>query len=100
MPARSYTPPRDWVTERGAWPRGPFQDDAPPYAKAIAAMIPGLTDAIGDRSLRQVAALADMSHASLSRILNGETVPDTATLAALEYALGVPVWVSPAPAHR
>lgn len=92
MPSRSYTPPNEWVRSDGVWPDGPFRTGAPPYVAALASFTVRLREAIDGESLRTIARHAGMSHASLSRILRGETVPDTAALAALESALHTGLW--------
>ncbi|MFF2388968.1 helix-turn-helix domain-containing protein [Agromyces sp. NPDC058104] len=47
---------------------------------------------MGDRSIRETARLAGLSHAALVRYLAGETWPDLYAIARLEAALGLDLW--------
>lgn len=95
MPAgRSYTRPASYVTDTGDWPEGPFADNTPVYATATAALVTTLTATIATRgwSIRAVARVAGISHATLLNLLHGHTVPDLGTIKALEHALDTPLW--------
>ena len=51
-----------------------------------------LRTAIGGASLRSAAASADINHATLMKILAGETWPDLETIAKLESGLKADLW--------
>jgi hypothetical protein len=51
-----------------------------------------LKDAIGDRSLREVARVSGVDRTTIAVVLAGEAWPDVATLARLEVALERPLW--------
>lgn len=51
-----------------------------------------LAAAVDGRSLRDVAAEADLDHTTLWAVLRGDRWPDLVTLAKLESALGVRLW--------
>lgn len=91
---RGTPPPADYLKARGKWPDGPFQRNTPAYALAIAKMVRNLRNEMeaGGLSLREVARRTNLAPATLSTLLNGQHVPDTATLARLEHGLGVPLW--------
>lgn len=87
-------PPAEYVTDDGAWPSGPFVKDAPPYVMAVAGLSVALMAVARERSLSQrgLARETGLPLASINSIYTGAIVPDTATLAALEHALDVPLW--------
>jgi hypothetical protein len=92
MPARPYTPPAAWVRSDGSWPTGPWNDRAPLYAKVTGALVARLLIAMQGKGMRETAAAAEISLSALSRLLAGQVVPDAATIAALEHALGTDLW--------
>lgn len=77
--------PRDLVRN---WPNGPATTAAAEYCRLVAV---ALERELIERglSLRQLALAAGLSHRTLGYILEGATVPDLGTLAAVEEALGV-----------
>ena len=91
---RRYAAPNSWLTHRGEWPVGPFRADTPEYAVAVAYLVQACDAAMlqtGD-SLRAVARRAGIDIGSLSRMMNGQTVPDLGTVVALESALDSDLW--------
>lgn len=92
--SRSYTAPSSWLTEDGHWPAGPFRKGAPRYAKKTAAVVERLEKAMRDdgRSARQISLAAEIDPGTLSRLRNGQAVPDLATLDALEAVLNSDLW--------
>ena len=93
VPGRVTPAPNTWAT-REPWHAHALAPDAPAYAVVSQHVARTLADALtrtGD-SLRSVAATAGVDHGTVSRILAGHTVPDVATLAALEDALSVNLW--------
>lgn len=92
MPARNLeSAPRAYVS-RGEWPTGTLRRGAPFEAHKLAAISQRLKAAIGERSLRSIAAESDVSIGTLSNILGGRTWGDLVTLARLERALGADLW--------
>ncbi len=82
-------PPRSFITS-GEWPDGVVEGPAPVlYAVEVSRR---LTAAIDGRSLRDVAAEADLDHTTLWAVLRGERWPDLVTIAKLETSLGVRIW--------
>ncbi|WP_442854630.1 helix-turn-helix domain-containing protein [Curtobacterium sp. UNCCL17] len=73
----------------GDWPATPSAD---PHVELARQFNIRLRDAIGDETLRSVAARADLSHQGLSRILAGATWPDMLSISRLEAALGTDLW--------
>ncbi len=86
MPRTPRTRPRDLSEE---WPRVKAEDAAAEKARQF---VLNVRVAMGTRSLREVANLADINHATLKAVLDGSVWADTATLAKLEIGLGVPLW--------
>ena len=92
--SRRYTAPASWLTEDGKWPAGPMREDAPRYAAKTAAVVRRLEAAMEDdgRSARQISLAAEIDPGTLSRLRNGQAVPDLATLDALEAVLNADLW--------
>lgn len=90
MPRRGISgPPRSFIVS-GDWPDGEVEGPAPVlYAAEVARR---LATAVDGRSLRDVAAEADLDHTTLWAVLRGDRWPDLVTLAKLETALGVRLW--------
>lgn len=86
--------PGEHVVSRGQWPDGPFQRNSPPYVLAIAALAKNLRKVmeVRDMSLRETSRQTGVNPATLSMLLNGTLIPDTATLAQLEHYLDIPLW--------
>lgn len=51
-----------------------------------------LLRAVGDRSLREVARAAGLSHSTLLAVMKGDRWPDMVTIAKLEQALDTDLW--------
>ncbi|WP_416263671.1 helix-turn-helix domain-containing protein [Curtobacterium flaccumfaciens pv. flaccumfaciens] len=73
------------------WPTAPSLD---PHAELARQFNLRLREAIGDRSVRTIAAVAGMSHSGLNKILAGQAWPDMLSISRLEHALGVNLWPS------
>lgn len=58
-------------------------------ARLLAVRLRAVTDA---RGVRSVARTTGVSHSVISRIVNGDTWADTATLARLELGLDTDLW--------
>lgn len=73
----------------GEFPNVVLSQDAPPSAHFAVSFAKALCTVLSDRdiSLRAVAKAARLSHPTVSRILNGEVVPDLRSIASLEIAL-------------
>jgi len=70
------------------WPTTPCND---PVAELGRQFVLNLEDAIGRRSVREIARVAGVDRASIGSILNGRSWPDMVTVAKLELCLG-PLW--------
>ena len=81
--------------ESGQWPDATLTADAPPHVARVQATCRKLRDHIEDAggSARTVAQRAGVAPSTVTRVLQGQTWCDVATLAALEDALGMDVWV-------
>lgn len=77
----------------GDWPDGELRADAPYEVRVVLGISRRLRDAIGGRGLRSVAVDADVSIGAISHLLNGKTWGDVVTVARLEQALGVSLWI-------
>lgn len=82
----SYVARGDWKSARVDGPRLVL------YAQAFALAV---EDAVGDRTLRDVARQADLSHTTLLALLHGQRWPDMVTIAKLEEAFDRPLWPGP-----
>ncbi len=76
-----------------AWPHGAVSGPrvvlyAQAFAKAVSV-------AIGDRTVRDVARQAEISHTTLLAVLHGERWPDMVTIAKLEESLQADLWPGP-----
>jgi hypothetical protein len=94
MASRHYSEPIDWLEHGGAWPQGPFKQDAPVYAVKTAGVVARLEAAIkaDGRSARQIALAAGMNPGTLSRLRAGTAVPDLGTIHSLEIVLDTDLW--------
>lgn len=82
----------------GTWPDGPLVADAPPSALAAQHVARALQRAMAENRTgqRALAAATGVAHTTIGRILAGTALCDIGTLAALEHALGRPLWPRPA----
>lgn len=88
MPSRAG-PPRSFVVS-GVWPDGQVEDVVP--ARYAAEVVRRLRDTVGVRSLREVAAAADLDHTTVWAVLRGDRWPDLVTISKLEVVLEVRLW--------
>jgi transcriptional regulator with XRE-family HTH domain len=79
----SYVARGDWKSGRVDGPRLVL------YAQAFAVAVEA---AVGERSLRDVARQADISHTTLLAVLHGQRWPDMVTIAKLEEAFARDLW--------
>jgi hypothetical protein len=86
MPRNARLKPNELVP---TWPDGPAADPIGEVARVFA---DNLRRTIGGRSLRSVAELCGMNHATLIGILDGRAWPDMETIAKLERGLAVSLW--------
>ncbi|WP_308798249.1 hypothetical protein [Agromyces silvae] len=77
------------------WPTTPSKDAAGEAARQFAVRLREAVDAKADGSVRKVARVAGLSHATLLAILGGATWADLYTVAKLEVALGEALWRGP-----
>lgn len=75
-----------------SWPAGPSTDRA---AEAARRLVENLRRAIGERSVRSVAAVADLDEGTVRHVLSGSVWPDLRTIFLLEDALGVSLYPRP-----
>jgi hypothetical protein len=96
VPSRPKRPPYPAACLRDGetWPDGKLKRDAPPEAKVSASISRRLREAMGDRSARDVARSASISPQTVLNLLNGRSWGDVLTVARLERALNVTLWVS------
>ncbi|MEV7761976.1 helix-turn-helix transcriptional regulator [Curtobacterium flaccumfaciens] len=73
------------------WPEVASEDKLTEIARAF---VLRLKVALGDESIRAVAARAGMSHVTVLKILGGRAWPDLATIARLELALDTDLYSS------
>ncbi|WP_411512248.1 helix-turn-helix domain-containing protein [Curtobacterium sp. Arg-1] len=73
------------------WPEAASDDTLTEIARAF---VLRLRTAIGDESIRAVAARAGVSHVTVLKILSGRAWPDLATIARLELALDTDLYSS------
>ncbi len=79
----SYVARGDWKVGEVEGPRLVL------YAQAFAAAVEA---AMGERTLRDVARQADLSHTTLLAVLRGQRWPDMVTIAKLEEAFTRDLW--------
>ena len=71
------------------WPDVTSSD---PLGEVARQFVVNVRDAIGERSIRSIAAAAGMSHGTLLNVLAGRVWPDLYTIARLEATLDVALW--------
>jgi ribosome-binding protein aMBF1 (putative translation factor) len=81
--------PVNFMEDPWDWPEGRLRKDAPLHARAGQEVARRLRQAItqGNWSQRALAEKASVGQATISRILQGEVLPDIGTLVRLEAAL-------------
>lgn len=86
------------MTAEGVWPTGPFEPDAPAYARAVAGLAVNVSTELARQRLSQraVAREADLTASTVNDLIRGTLIPDAGTISALERALGRTLW----PGHR
>jgi hypothetical protein len=87
MPRPSRKTPAQLAPE--PWPQVASPDPVGEVGRQVALR---LRDAIGDQSLRAVAATVNVNHSTLIGILAGSTWPDAETIAKLELGLDADIW--------
>jgi hypothetical protein len=93
MSRSSRTPPRQ---RYHGWPNNRVDD---PVYERLRLFVLGLAEHIDAEvaagrtaSRRQFAATAGLPHSTLTKLINGDGVPDGLTIAALEVACGKSLW--------
>jgi hypothetical protein len=71
------------------WPTSPSTD---PVAEVARGLVLNVEREIGDRSIRSVAEVSGVDHATLLGLLRGRSWPDVVTIARLEQGLGADLW--------
>lgn len=82
-------PPNQFLVS-GVWPDGNV--DGPVEARYALELSRRLRDAVGDRSLRDVARSARLDHTTISAVIAGSRWADLVTIARLEEALDARLW--------
>ncbi len=83
--------PVDYIL-RGAWPLAELEPSVPAnYAQIFAR---NLSIAIGEFSLREIGRRAGLSGQTIQKLEDGESWPDTVSVAKLEYAFKSLLWPS------
>lgn len=82
-------PPLSYVVE-GGWPDG--RVEGPSEVRYAQELSRRLRDAIGERSLREVARAARLDHTTISAVLAGRRWADLVTISRLETTLEVRLW--------
>ena len=77
------------------WPNLPSDD---PVAEQARQLVINLREAMGERSIQQVATITGVDRATIGAMLLGRSWPDIVTLAKLENGLG-PLWTIEASRH-
>ena len=83
--------PRDRPVELAPAP-WPDETATDPIAETARQFVLNLVRAIGEKSVRSVAAASGLNHVTLQNILLGKVWPDLATIARLERGTGTPLW--------
>lgn len=83
MANKKHPTPKDLTS---SWPDEPSAD---PAGEAARTFVVNLRTAMGDLSVRQVAADAGLDEASVRRVLAGTTWPHLRAMVTLEESLGV-----------
>ncbi|WP_062317016.1 helix-turn-helix domain-containing protein [Demequina maris] len=73
------------------WPLEPIADPIGEVARRLAI---ALREAVGERGLREIAALTGVDHTTVADVLRGNAWPDMVTIARLELGLGQALWPS------
>ncbi len=81
--------PRTYLRS-GVWPTGSV--DGPVPVGYVQRFCIRLAIAMGDRSIREVARAAGLSHTTLLAVMSGARWPDAITVAKLEDSLGQDLW--------
>ncbi|WP_111720307.1 helix-turn-helix transcriptional regulator [Homoserinimonas sp. OAct 916] len=74
------------------WPDTPFEDPVGEVARQFALNV---RDAIGGRTIRDVARETGVDRTVISMLMNGKSWPDMVTIANLELGLGRKLWPHP-----
>lgn len=72
-----------------AWPDAPSGD---PIAEVARRFALNVRSAMGERSIRSVAADCGLNHATVITVLEGRSWPDLVTIAKLEAGLDTGLW--------
>lgn len=87
-------PPRDYVVAQQAWPHGGLANDTPTGVRALQVIAQRLRDHMDQEALsaRTVSTRSGVGTQVITRLLNGQSVPDVGTVARLEVALSIRLW--------
>lgn len=85
-------PPREYVRSDGYWPIGPFTSDAPVQVHELARLAATLESSLEWRTIVDVAAAANISRFTVSKLLSGEVWPEFFTISRLQEIMDVDLW--------
>ena len=91
-PGERVPVPRDYLFEGAQWPDGRLQLLAPPEARLLKGIASRLKEAVGDKSLREVAKECGVAPQTVHNILAGTTWAHVLSVARLERGLNVELW--------
>jgi hypothetical protein len=90
---RAGEPPRAWVRPGAEWPE--LVHDAPPEAKALAALAVALRAQLEGRTIAGVARDAGLDRSTIHDVLAGRSWWNLGDLAKVEAVLGTRLWPGP-----
>ena len=91
-PGERVPVPRDYLFEGAQWPDGRLRLLAPPEARLLKGIASRLKEAVGDKSLREVAKECGVAPQTVHNILAGTTWAHVLSVARLERGLNVNLW--------
>ena len=91
-PAGRVPVPRDYLIDEAQWPDGRLRLHAPPEARLLKGIASRLQEAVGDKSLRDIAKECGVAPQTVLNILAGTTWAHALSVARLERGLNVRLW--------
>ena len=91
-PGEHVPVPRDYLVGGAQWPDGLLRAVAPPEARLLKAIASRLKQAVGDKSLRDVANECGVAPQTVHNILAGTTWAHVLSIARLERGLNIGLW--------
>ena len=91
-PGERVPVPRDYLLPEAQWPDGQLRLHAPPEARLLKGIASRLQEAVGDKSLRDVAQECGVAPQTVHNILAGNTWAHVLSIARLERGLNANLW--------